>query len=73
MFDDNDINVSQNSYARPSKKGRVKKIQLFFSAKDDALPVQIELRPMVNGFPSSSIILPFSEVTLNPDKDMPDE
>ena len=27
----------------------------------------IQIRPMVNGFPSSSLVLPFSEVTLNPD------
>ena len=43
-------------------------VTLFFSGKDDNLPVTIQIRPMVNGFPSSSIILPFSEVTLNPDK-----
>ena len=40
-------------------------IDVFFSAIDDTLPVTLALRPIVNGFPSSSQILPFSEVTLN--------
>ena len=40
-------------------------IDIFFSAIDDKLPVTLALRPIVNGFPSSSQILPFSEVTLN--------
>ena len=40
-------------------------IDIFFSAIDDTLPVTLALRPIVNGFPSSSQILPFSEVTLN--------
>ena len=43
-------------------------VTLFFSGKDVNLPVTIQIRPMVNGFPSSSLVLPFSEVTLNPDK-----
>ena len=34
------------------------KVDLFFSAKDTTLPVQIQIRPMVNGFPSSSKIIP---------------
>ncbi|RZD48139.1 MAG: hypothetical protein CXT78_01680 [Thaumarchaeota archaeon] len=40
-------------------------IDIFFSAIDDTLPVTLALRPIVNGFPSSSQILPFSEITLN--------
>ena len=40
-------------------------IDIFFSAIDDTLPVTLALRPIINGFPSSSQILPFSEVTLN--------
>ena len=40
-------------------------IDVFFSAIDDKLPVTLALRPVVSGFPSSSQILPFSEVTLN--------
>ena len=40
-------------------------VDIFFSAIDDKLPVTLALRPIINGFPSSSQILPFSEVTLN--------
>ena len=45
----------------------LKDVVLWFSSKDVNLPVSVQIRPMVNGFPSSSVILPFSEVTLNPD------
>ena len=38
------------------------KVDLFFAAKDAALPVQIQIRPMENGFPSSSQIIPGSQV-----------
>ena len=34
------------------------KVDLFFAAKDASLPVQIQIRPMVNGFPSSVSIIP---------------
>jgi len=40
-------------------------IDVFFSAVDATLPVTLQLRPVVNEFPSSSAILPFSEVILN--------
>ena len=40
-------------------------IDIFFSAVDSTLPVTLQLRPVVNEFPSSSAIIPFSEVTLN--------
>jgi len=40
------------------------KVDLFFSAKDSTLPVQLHLRPMVQGFPSASEIIPGSQVTL---------
>ena len=43
-------------------------VTLWFSAKDSYLPITVQIRPIINGFPSSSIILPFSEVTLNPDE-----
>ena len=44
------------------------KIRLCFKSKDDVVPVTLQLRPTVNGFPSSSIVYPFSTVTLTPDK-----
>ena len=39
-------------------------IDVFFSNKDTALPVTMQLRPMVNGYPSSDTVLPFGEKTL---------
>ena len=38
-------------------------VDLFFKSKDDTLPVSIDVRPTSNGFPSTSTIIPFSEVT----------
>ena len=38
------------------------KVDLFFATKDTSLPVQIQLRPMVNGLPSTSEIIPGSQV-----------
>ena len=40
-------------------------IDIFFSSKDNNLPVTLQLREVVNGYPGNKI-LPFSEVTLNP-------
>lgn len=39
-------------------------VGLFFKSKDDSLPVSIELRPTVNGYPSSTDIIPLSIVSL---------
>lgn len=38
------------------------KVDLFFATADAALPVQIQLRPMVNGVPSDTEIIPGSQV-----------
>ena len=40
-------------------------IDIFFSTKDAAIPVTVQIRDVVNGYPGQKI-LPFSEVTLNP-------
>ena len=40
---------------------------LYVKTKDDNLPITVQLRPVINGFPSASQIIPFSEVTKNPD------
>jgi len=37
-------------------------IRIFFKTKDSALPVTLQIRPTVNGYPSSSTVIPFSEV-----------
>ena len=40
-------------------------VDLFFKSKDNSLPIMIEIRPTVNGYPSTSTVIPFSEVVLN--------
>ena len=42
------------------------KVDVFFATKDSAIPVTIQIREMVNGYPGSRI-LPFSKVTLKPE------
>ena len=44
----------------------VTKIQTYFKAKDATVPVRLELRPVVNGAPSSDDIIPGSVVVLAP-------
>ena len=44
----------------------VTKIQTYFKSKDDSVPVRLELRPVVNGHPSSTDIIPGSVVVLPP-------
>jgi predicted small secreted protein len=43
------------------------KIDLYFQTKDTELPVTVQLRPMVNGVPTTEVY-PFSEVTISPDQ-----
>ena len=40
-------------------------VDLFFGTKDTTIPVTVQIREVVNGYPGSTI-LPFSETTLNP-------
>ena len=42
------------------------KVDIFFQTKDDTIPVQLQLRPMVNGHPSSDDIIPGSIVFKSP-------
>jgi len=42
-------------------------IDIFFATKDDNIPVNIEIREVVNGYPGKKV-LPFSKMALNPDK-----
>lgn len=44
----------------------VSSISLYFDTKDSNLPVTIQLRPTINGYPSPSVSFPFSTVTLMP-------
>lgn len=43
-------------------------VTLYFNNKDTELPITLQIRPMVNGVPSSSVVLPFSEKSLLPDQ-----
>ena len=43
-------------------------IDLWFKRKDQTLPVKIQIRPMVNGYPDISEVIPFSDVVLDPDE-----
>jgi len=43
------------------------KIDIFFASKDTAIPVQLQIREMINGTPGKNI-LPFSQVTLKPEQ-----
>jgi hypothetical protein len=42
-------------------------VNLYFEAKDTTLPVTVQLRPTINGYPSPSVSFPFSTVTMMPD------
>ena len=45
----------------------VSSIDLYFATKDNSgIPVTLELRPTVNGYPDSERVIPKSQVTLNP-------
>lgn len=42
-------------------------VDVYFETKDDEQPVILQIRPIISGVPSN-IIIPYSEVTLTPDK-----
>ena len=44
----------------------IKKVNLYFSEKDSYLPVTVQIRPTVNGYPSPCVVLPFSTTTVLP-------
>jgi len=56
--------LAQGFYVDQTDGMFVTSIDLFLSAKDSALPVTMQIRPMVNGYPSSSVVLPFGTKTL---------
>ena len=54
------------SFNLPAGNGLfVTKIDLYFAAKDDVLPVTVQLRPMSLGLPTETVY-PFSEVSIDP-------
>jgi len=46
----------------------LEKVRVCFKTKDETVPVTLQIRPTVNGYPSSTIIYPYGSVTLTPDK-----
>jgi hypothetical protein len=45
----------------------ISKVDLFFKTKDDSVPVTVQIRPTVNGYPSSDTVLPFAEREIDPE------
>lgn len=58
--------LSQTFYVDNQFGVTLQKIALFFKEKDTTLPISIHLRPVVDGKPSSTDIVPDSHVFLNP-------
>ena len=46
----------------------VDSVRVCFKTKDISVPVTLQLRPVVNGYPSSSVVYPYAEKTLTPDQ-----
>ena len=44
----------------------VNSVTLYFAEKDSTLPVTVQIRPTINGYPSPSVAFPFSTTTLMP-------
>lgn len=42
-------------------------IRLLVRSADPIVPLQVQLRPVVNGFPHSSSVIPGSDITINPE------
>jgi hypothetical protein len=52
----------------PSAGCYLTSVDVFFETKDPAIPVTLQIRPLVNGYPSSTTVLAFGEVTLQPNQ-----
>jgi hypothetical protein len=46
----------------------INRVRFCFKSKDDTVPVTLQIRPTVNGYPSYAVIYPYATVTLTPDK-----
>jgi hypothetical protein len=46
----------------------VNRVRFCFKTKDETVPVTLQIRPTVNGYPSYAVIYPYATVTLTPDK-----
>jgi hypothetical protein len=46
----------------------IEKVRVAFQTKDITAPVTLQIRPMVNGYPSATTVYPYGSVTLTPDQ-----
>jgi hypothetical protein len=46
----------------------LEKARFCFASKDEEIPITLQVRTTVNGYPSSSVVYPYGTVTLTPDK-----
>jgi hypothetical protein len=46
----------------------ISRVRVCFATKDPTVPVRLEIRPTVNGYPHSSVVYPLGTVVLTPDK-----
>ena len=46
----------------------INRVRFCFKTKDDTVPVTLQIRPTVNGYPSYAVIYPYATVSLTPDK-----
>ena len=44
------------------------KVRFCFATKDEEIPLVMQIRPAVNGYPSADVFYPFASATLTPDK-----
>lgn len=59
--------LAQTFYVDNPKGIFATSVDVYFFSGDGVLPATVELRPTVNGFPSSTDIYPFSQVSLEPE------
>jgi hypothetical protein len=57
--------LSQTFMVNESGGTFITSVDIFFQSKDEALPVTVEIRTVVNGYPGAKL-LPFGRVTLEP-------
>lgn len=58
--------IAQTFFVEPDEYPEgmfVSSVDLFFNNKDESLPVIVEIRPTVNGYPDSNFIIPGSTIT----------
>ena len=59
--------LAQTFFVRSKGGTFITKVDVFFATKDINVPVRLQIREVVNGYPGQQI-LPFSKVSLTPDK-----